>query len=158
MRVGPRLGISPDAERPHGDVTSWKVAYRDPITAQGISDAFIDAELLVEALDAGLAGRAVLNQVLGEHESARNERVRPMYEFTHQLAALGPPLPHMQQLFGALRENQDATNAFFSAVTGAISLRDFMSETLAASGIVIDRLPSHEVLPQLSAAGRCSRV
>ncbi len=101
---------------------------RDPITAQGISDAFIDAESVAEALDAALSGRAALDGLFARHESARNERVRPMYEFTQQLAALQPPPPQMQHLFAALRDNQDATNAFFSAITGAISLRDFMSE------------------------------
>jgi flavin-dependent dehydrogenase len=101
---------------------------RDPITAQGISDAFVDADLLAEALDAGLSGRGALEELLAAHESARNERVRPMYEFTCQLAALEPPPPHMQALFGALRGNQDATNAFLSAITGAIPLGDFMSE------------------------------
>ena len=64
---------------------------------------------------------------LAAHESARNERVRPMYEFTTHLAALEPPPPDMQALFGALRHNQDATNAFLSAITGAIPLPDFMS-------------------------------
>jgi 2-polyprenyl-6-methoxyphenol hydroxylase-like FAD-dependent oxidoreductase len=100
---------------------------RDPITAQGISDAFIDAEGVAEAIDAGLSGRAAFDRAFAEHESSRNERVRPMYEFTLDFAALEPPPPHMQQLFGALQGNQDATNAFFSAITGAISLRDFMS-------------------------------
>jgi hypothetical protein len=33
----------------------------------------------------------------------------------------------MQALFIALRGNQDATNAFLSAITGAIPLPDFMS-------------------------------
>ena len=61
------------------------------------------------------------------HEAARNERVRPMYEFTNQLAALEPPPPEMRALFGALHGNQDATNAFLSAITGAIPLPDFMS-------------------------------
>jgi hypothetical protein len=50
-----------------------------------------------------------------------------MYEFTTHLAALEPPPPDMQALFGALRGNQDATNAFLSAITGAIPLSDFMS-------------------------------
>ena len=50
-----------------------------------------------------------------------------MYEFTTHLAALEPPPPDMQALFGALRHNQDATNAFLSAITGAIPLPDFMS-------------------------------
>ena len=100
---------------------------RDPITAQGISDAFIDAEALVEALSTGLSGNGVFDDRLAAHESARNERVRPMYEFTTHLAALEPPPPDMQALFGALRHNQDATNAFLSAITGAIPLPDFMS-------------------------------
>ena len=101
---------------------------RDPITAQGISDAFIDAEALVEALSKGLSRSGVFDDRLAAHESARNERVRAMYEFTTHLAALEPPPPDMQALFGALRGNQDATNAFLSAITGAIPLSDFMSK------------------------------
>ena len=65
---------------------------------------------------------------MAAHEAERNERVRPMYEFTSHLAALEPPPPEMQALFAALRGNQDATNAFLSAITGAIPLPDFMSE------------------------------
>jgi hypothetical protein len=50
-----------------------------------------------------------------------------MYEFTTHLAALEPPPPDMRALFAALHGNQDATNAFLSAITGAIPLSDFMS-------------------------------
>jgi 2-polyprenyl-6-methoxyphenol hydroxylase-like FAD-dependent oxidoreductase len=100
---------------------------KDPMTAQGISDAFIDAELLAEALGVWLSGRGTFEELLAAHESARNERVRPMYEFTTQLAALEPPPPEMQVLFGALRGNQDATNAFLSAITGAIPLTEFLA-------------------------------
>jgi 2-polyprenyl-6-methoxyphenol hydroxylase-like FAD-dependent oxidoreductase len=100
---------------------------RDPMTAQGISDAFIDAGTLVDALDAGFSGRGDLDHQLAAYESARNDRVRPMYEFTLQLASLEPPPPPMQELFLALRDNQDGTNAFLSAITGAIPLQDFMS-------------------------------
>jgi len=100
---------------------------RDPITAQGISDAFIDAERLAAALGAGWSGAEALEDLLANDETARNERVRPMYEFTSQLAALEPPTPEMQALFEALHGNQDATNAFLSAITGAIPLPDFMS-------------------------------
>jgi len=100
---------------------------KDPITAQGISDAFIDAEALVEALSTGVSHNGVFDDRLTAHESARNDRVRPMYEFTTHLAALEPPPPDMRALFRALRGNQDATNAFLSAITGAIPLSDFMS-------------------------------
>ncbi len=100
---------------------------KDPITAQGMSDAFIDAEMLAEALGAALAGDGPFEELLAAHEVARNERVRPMYEFTTQLATLEPPSPEMQALFHALRGNQNATNAFLSAISGAIPLADFMS-------------------------------
>jgi 2-polyprenyl-6-methoxyphenol hydroxylase-like FAD-dependent oxidoreductase len=101
---------------------------RDPITAQGITDAFIDAEMLAAALSASLSGNGRFEELLDAHETTRNERVRPMYEFTSQLATLEPPPPRMQALFAALRHNQDATNAFLSAITGAIPLPDFMSD------------------------------
>jgi 2-polyprenyl-6-methoxyphenol hydroxylase-like FAD-dependent oxidoreductase len=100
---------------------------RDPITAQGMSDAFFEAEQLADAIDAGLSGRIDLERALGAVEAARNERVRPMYEFTAQLAALEPPPPTMQELFVALRTNQEATNAFLSAITGAAPLGTFLS-------------------------------
>jgi 2-polyprenyl-6-methoxyphenol hydroxylase-like FAD-dependent oxidoreductase len=101
---------------------------RDPITAQGISDAFIDAAGLTETLSGWLSGDGTFEELMNAHEAARNERVRPMYEFTSHLATLEPPPPRMQALFGALRDNQDATNAFLSAITGAIPLPDFMSD------------------------------
>jgi 2-polyprenyl-6-methoxyphenol hydroxylase-like FAD-dependent oxidoreductase len=101
---------------------------RDPITAQGISDAFIDAGSLAAAVSAAQSGSSTFEDAMAAHEAARNDRVRPMYEFTTRLAALEPPPPQMQSLFGALRGNQDAINAFLSAITGAIPLHDFMSD------------------------------
>jgi len=101
---------------------------KDPMTAQGISDSFLDAERLVEALDAGLSGRGVLEELLSVHEAARNERVGPMYEFTNEIATLEPPPPTLQRLFLALRDDPPATNAFLAAISGATPLREFMSE------------------------------
>ena len=100
---------------------------RDPITAQGMSDAFIESEQLADAIDAWLSGREDPERALGAVERARNDRVRPMYEFTYELAALELPPPPMQELFAALRSNQEATNEFLSAITGAKPLGAFMS-------------------------------
>ena len=101
--------------------------------------------MLTTALATWLSGEGTFETLLAAHESARNERVRPMYEFTTHLAALEPLPPEMRALFGALRGNQDATNAFLSAITGAIPLPDFMSnENLdrimaAATGVELHR-------------------
>jgi 2-polyprenyl-6-methoxyphenol hydroxylase-like FAD-dependent oxidoreductase len=100
---------------------------KDPITAQGISDAFIDAETLAAALDDGWSGRRPLDEALAAGQASRDQRARPMYDFTCQMAALELPPPHMQRLFLALRGNREATNQFYSAITGARPLPAFMN-------------------------------
>ena len=100
---------------------------KDPITAQGISDAFIDAEALTTALDDGWCGRCLLDDALAGYQTSRDRRAKPMYDFTCQLATLEPPPPQMQQLFAALRGNQEATNQFYSALTGSRPLPAFMN-------------------------------
>ena len=111
---------------------------KDPITAQGISDAFIDAEALTTALDDGWSGRRPLDVALADYQSSRDRRAKPMYDFTCQLATLEPPPQHMQQLFAALRGNQEATNEFYSALTGSRPLPEFMNpknlDRIMASG------------------------
>ena len=101
---------------------------KDPITAQGISDAFIDAENLTQS-----AGRRLLGAARGSRtrwpsiSPAAIERVKPMYDFTCQLATLEPPPPPMRELFAALHGNQEATNQFYSALTGSLPLPEFMN-------------------------------
>ena len=65
---------------------------RDPCTAEGITDAFHSAELPAEAINSGLSGRQPLNQALAAYEQERNKNTFPLFEFTCQLATLGPPL------------------------------------------------------------------
>jgi 2-polyprenyl-6-methoxyphenol hydroxylase-like FAD-dependent oxidoreductase len=100
---------------------------KDPITAQGISDAFIDAEALTTALDDGWSARRPLDVALAGYQASRDQRAKPMYDFTCQLAMLEPPPPNMQQLFAALHGNREATNQFFSALTGSTPLPSFMN-------------------------------
>jgi 2-polyprenyl-6-methoxyphenol hydroxylase-like FAD-dependent oxidoreductase len=112
---------------------------KDPMTAQGISDALIDADGLADAIDAGFSGRQPLEDALASHVARRDERVTPLHHFTCELAKLEPPPPQMQQLFGALRHNQEATNEFFAAITGSMPLPAFMNpenigRIVAASG------------------------
>ena len=100
---------------------------RDPITAQGISDAFRDAELCATALDESLDGRRPFEEAMGAYQAARDARVIGVYEFTTQLATLEPPPPEMQQLLGAVQGNQDAMDAFASVAAGTLSPGEFFS-------------------------------
>jgi flavin-dependent dehydrogenase len=99
--------------------------HKDPITAQGITDAFRDADLLAEAIDAGLAGRRPLDATLAEYERRRDEAVRPLYELTYQLAGLEPPPAEMEELVEALHGNQPDTDRFMGVIPGTVPIADF---------------------------------
>jgi flavin-dependent dehydrogenase len=116
--------------KPHGP--GWALVgdagyHKDPNTAVGISDAFRDAELLAQAVDEGFNGSQPLEQALASYEQQRNEHAMPIYEFTHQLAALEPPPPELQQLFAALRHDQEQINRFFGTITGTVPVGEFFS-------------------------------
>ena len=99
----------------------------DPITGQGISHAFRDAELLADAVADGLAGVRPLGSALGHYHRARDKAARPMYDFTARLAAVAPPTPAEMAMLQALSRRQQDADAFVGALTGAVPLREFMS-------------------------------
>jgi flavin-dependent dehydrogenase len=101
--------------------------HKDPITGWGISDAFIDAELLADALDAGFSGRRALDAALADYEQQRNERALPYFELTCQLAALEPPAPDLAALLGALVGNQPDTDRFLGAMEGTVTVPEFFA-------------------------------
>lgn len=100
---------------------------KDPGTAQGIGDAFRDAELLADAIDAGLSRRRDLLEALADYETKRNEASGALYAFTNQLGALGPIDAQMQQLFAALVDNQQQTNRFFGVLAGTVAVQEFFA-------------------------------
>jgi hypothetical protein len=51
-----------------------------------------------------------------------------MYDYTCELAALAPPSPELQRMFGALRENQREAERFLGTITGTVAAPDFYSE------------------------------
>jgi 2-polyprenyl-6-methoxyphenol hydroxylase-like FAD-dependent oxidoreductase len=105
---------------------------KDPITAQGISDAFRDAESCASALDESLTGVRPFDDAMREYQRKRDEHVRPMFEFTCQLATLEPPPPEMQQLFAAIAGKPPAMDAFVRMNAGTISPAEFGAIVSAA--------------------------
>jgi len=111
---------------------------KDPITAQGITDAFRDAGLCATAADQAFAGARPFNEAMDEYQRTRDQHALPMYEFTCQLATLEPPPPEMQQLFGAIRGNQTAMDGFVQMNAGTISPAEFLSSDSIA-GLMAQR-------------------
>jgi flavin-dependent dehydrogenase len=98
---------------------------KDPITAQGITDAFHDAERCTDALVDAFEGDRPFADAMSEWQRTRDEQAMPMYEFTTNLATLEPPPPELQQLLGAVHGNQAAMDDFVSVVAATVSPVDF---------------------------------
>jgi flavin-dependent dehydrogenase len=101
--------------------------HKDPFQALGMCDAFRDLDLLVNALDAGLSGRADLQEALGAYERQRNDAT--LQDFWQNLnAAQFKPLPQeMIRLRAAVRGNQEATNRLVMATEGMIPRETFFN-------------------------------
>ena len=112
---------------------------KDPITAQGIHNAWADAERIASALGEHLSGARTFDVVMAEAQVARDESVLAMYEFTCQLATLTPPTPEMQQLFGAIRGSQKAMDGFAQMNAGTLSPGEFFAPAHIEAVLGLDR-------------------
>ena len=99
----------------------------DPITAQGISDAFVDAERVASALDSVFLGRSSFDAAMADYQQARDEHAWPIYEFTTQMATLEPPPPDLQEILTAVARSQPAMDGFVSVMTGTMSPAEFFA-------------------------------
>jgi flavin-dependent dehydrogenase len=116
--------------RPYGP--GWALVgdagyHKDPILALGISDAFRDAELLAEAVDAGLSGRRPLDESLVAFERRRNELSAAGFESTVQFAGLQPPPREVQQLLAALLHDPEQRDRYFGTFAGTVPPGEFFA-------------------------------
>ena len=102
---------------------------KDFITAQGISDAWRDAELCANALDDVFSERREFDEAMSEYQKTRDDHVLPTYGFTLEIASFEPPPPEQQQLMGAMAGNQEAMDGFVRVFSGGTSPVDFFSES-----------------------------
>ncbi|MFG2879033.1 NAD(P)/FAD-dependent oxidoreductase [Streptomyces sp. NPDC048337] len=105
---------------------------KDFITAQGIQDAFQDAELCARAVDEALTGQLPFEDAMRSYQEARDARVQEMYEFTADFANLDPPTPEMQQLFGAIAQRQETMDGFAQVIAGVTVPSAFFSDPALA--------------------------
>jgi flavin-dependent dehydrogenase len=114
--------------KPYGD--GWALVgdagyHKDPILAQGISDAFRSAEWLAAALHAGFSGARPLAEALAEYQRIRDQAFAPMYDLSCGMAALEPPPPEMLSVYQALRSNRAERDRYFGTLGGTVSIPEY---------------------------------
>jgi 2-polyprenyl-6-methoxyphenol hydroxylase-like FAD-dependent oxidoreductase len=103
--------------------------HKDPYLAQGIADAFRDAELLADAVDRGLSGETDLDAALAGYEAERNAAAMPAYEHNCQLATLAPPDHDRQRFLAAVSRSPGHTSRYIGALFGTVPYQEVFSPT-----------------------------
>jgi flavin-dependent dehydrogenase len=98
-----------------------------PITAMGMTDAFLDAERASTAIDDALSGRLTFDDAMAHYQKTRDEEFMPMYELTADFATLLPPPPEQQQLLAAVSQSQESCDQFVSVQAGSLPIPEFFA-------------------------------
>ena len=91
----------------------------DPITGQGITQAFRDAELL--------AGAAAAGTPLEDYQRARDADAQPIYDMTVDLPSFAPPQVRQQLLFDALADRPEEIERFFGVMNGSVPSGEYFA-------------------------------
>lgn len=133
-----RFRTTPDL--PHGFRTPYGPGWAlvgdaglvfDPISAQGISNAFRDVELLVDAVAAGFDHGGRIDAALAGYRALRDAAAGPLADFTADLAAFRPPSAAERQLLASLVGRPAEIDRFLGAFAGVTPMRRYRTPTTA---------------------------
>lgn len=97
----------------------------DPVTASGISNAFIQSEMLCEAIVDGLKD-GTLDEDIANFGTERDARFAQYFGFTVDLAKLDPETPdEIVQLFMAMASQKKEAEAYFGVFAQTVPVEEF---------------------------------
>jgi flavin-dependent dehydrogenase len=99
--------------------------HKDAVTAQGITDAFRDAEALATSIDDVLSGRRPWSEALCDYQVTRDESTQAMFELTCQLASPEPADEEAVSLFALIGTSPAASADFASVLAGTLPVPAF---------------------------------
>ena len=100
---------------------------KDPCSAQGITDAFIDVDECTSLIDAGLRGERNLDEGLADWHVARDARLIPFLEMSLKMAQFQPPDESETALYQAIAKSDAATTQFLGLISESTNPGDFFA-------------------------------
>ena len=104
--------------------------HRDPITAQGMTNAFTHADILSDELIQAFGGERSLDDAVQRYHARQFQQLKPMFDYTVHLAKLQPLAPEVQQMLPMVMDNPQAIAAFIGAFLGSVPLDQVFPPTL----------------------------
>lgn len=96
--------------------------HRDPITAQGITNAFTHASILAEELTAAFAGEKTIDQAGADYDARQYAQLKPLFDYTVHLAKLQPMPADVQAMIPLIQDDATAIGAFIGAFIGSVPM------------------------------------
>jgi 2-polyprenyl-6-methoxyphenol hydroxylase-like FAD-dependent oxidoreductase len=120
-------GVDNFFRKPYGD--GWALVgdagyTRDPAMAQGMTDAFRDAERLASAIDDGFAGRATMSDALAAYHRERDAAALPMYRL---ITRTHPGAARIPELMRACAGDQAELDRLFASLAGTIAVDEYFA-------------------------------
>jgi 2-polyprenyl-6-methoxyphenol hydroxylase-like FAD-dependent oxidoreductase len=100
--------------------------HRDPVTAQGMLDAFDQAEAMAAAIHDGLTGAEPMDAALAEFARRRDEETAGSYRLACAAGELDFP-PDLAAVFTATAKSPAASQAFLGVAAGFVRASDFFA-------------------------------
>lgn len=105
----------------------------------GMSDAFLAADLLAEAIDDGLVGRQPMDTALVGYEQRRDALTMNGFELTLQTARLAPLSERLASFYRTAAERPELTSRIFGVLGGSVPVRDVYSDSAMHAALAHDR-------------------
>lgn len=105
--------------------------HKDSLTARGIADAFMQADLLAETVGEQLSDPVRLDAALAEFDREREARLTENFTAT-LLVAQAEARDKRRALLGAVGTSRELTTRYFDAVAGIVGVRELYTPELMA--------------------------
>lgn len=98
--------------------------HKDPCTGMGMSDAFLAADLLADAIHQALAGHQSMGKALACYQRRRDALTANGFELTLSTARLAPLSPRLEALYRTAADQPEIARHVFGVLGGSIPLTD----------------------------------
>ena len=116
--------------------------HKDPCTGMGMSDAFLTADLLADAIHRGLSGNQSMDQALASYQQRRDAMTANGFELTLSTARLAPLSPRLEALYRAAADQPEIARHVLGVLGGSIPLTDLHTQArLLPASLIAPRRP-----------------